>query len=326
MRRELPERPHLDHLKAQAKDLLDLQRRADPGALARIRAALPELRHAPDEHIARARFALHDAQSAIAREYGFPSWAKLRAHVLAAAAPYPEKLIATLFGAQLGADVQAALRDIWAKRDLEALDRLPTPEHLPVLAVRNALLTPGALAPFAIGRPVSVAALERAERTEPSLVAVFAQRDEAVTAPSADELHGTGCLALVRRFQRQEGAAWVVLEGVRWITLLEVTATTPFYAARVEVKAIDEGEETEIAALEETLRDAAEQLAGRLPQEGERAVALLREIDDAGRLADLVIANLPSSVADKAAYAAEGVLADRLRTAIRLVQGELSKG
>jgi hypothetical protein len=57
MSRQLPTHPDLDHLKKQAKDLLGHLRRQNPAAQ------------------------LTDAQHALAREYGFSSWAKLRAQV-----------------------------------------------------------------------------------------------------------------------------------------------------------------------------------------------------------------------------------------------------
>lgn len=57
MSRDLPEVPNLDHLKKQAKTLLRKLQRRDPAAK------------------------LAGAQHALAREYGFASWPKLRAHV-----------------------------------------------------------------------------------------------------------------------------------------------------------------------------------------------------------------------------------------------------
>ena len=57
MSRDLPPRPNLDHLKKQAKELLRALKRQDPDAQ------------------------LADAQHAIAREYGFTSWPRLKAHV-----------------------------------------------------------------------------------------------------------------------------------------------------------------------------------------------------------------------------------------------------
>lgn len=64
----LPDRPNLDHLKRQAKDRLRQLQAASPGAR------------------------LADAQHALARDYGFASWPKLKAHVEAQArtAPGPQ--------------------------------------------------------------------------------------------------------------------------------------------------------------------------------------------------------------------------------------------
>lgn len=78
--RQLPDRPDLDQLKRQAKELLRSARTPDTAALARFRA-LPAFASATDEDLARAPLALHDAQSAIAREHGFPSWNALRERV-----------------------------------------------------------------------------------------------------------------------------------------------------------------------------------------------------------------------------------------------------
>ena len=78
--RQLPERPNLDHLKRQAKDLLRDAHAQDAVALARVRL-LPAFAHRPDADLARTPIGLHDAQSVIAREYGLDSWNALRERV-----------------------------------------------------------------------------------------------------------------------------------------------------------------------------------------------------------------------------------------------------
>jgi hypothetical protein len=66
MSRDLPPRPSLDHLKKQAKELLQTLKQRDP-----------------DTRLAK-------AQHAVAREYGFASWPRLKAHVESqTAAPNP---------------------------------------------------------------------------------------------------------------------------------------------------------------------------------------------------------------------------------------------
>ncbi|HEY0786214.1 MAG TPA: ankyrin repeat domain-containing protein [Acidobacteriaceae bacterium] len=79
--RRLPSRASLDHLKHQAKDLLRLRASEDAGAAQRIREFHPGFERATDREIFAAGFKLHDALLTIAREHGFLSWARLKAHL-----------------------------------------------------------------------------------------------------------------------------------------------------------------------------------------------------------------------------------------------------
>ena len=77
---QLPERPNLDQLKRQAKELLRSARAHESAALARFRI-LPAFASMSDVDLARRTLALHDAQSVIAREHGFETWNALRERV-----------------------------------------------------------------------------------------------------------------------------------------------------------------------------------------------------------------------------------------------------
>ena len=74
MSRQLPENPNLEHLKNQAKELLRELRGGEAGANAK----------------------LAEAQFAIAREYGFASWTKLKEHVEEQTADPPHQLKAAI--------------------------------------------------------------------------------------------------------------------------------------------------------------------------------------------------------------------------------------
>jgi ankyrin repeat protein len=78
---KLPDRANLGYLKKQAKDLLGLYRDRDPKAISQFRQALPAAAGRSDEEIAALDLRLHDAQSCVARGYGFASWADLRSYV-----------------------------------------------------------------------------------------------------------------------------------------------------------------------------------------------------------------------------------------------------
>lgn len=81
--KRLPARPDPDHLKKQAKDLLSLYRGGDLAAIERLRAFLPAAAGKSPAEITQMALRLHDAQSCVAREYGFASWGDLQGFVLA---------------------------------------------------------------------------------------------------------------------------------------------------------------------------------------------------------------------------------------------------
>ena len=76
----LPERPNLEQLKKQAKSLLRAAHAHDAEALRRF-AGLPAFAGKSIAELDVPGLALHDAQSVIAREHGFPSWNALREEV-----------------------------------------------------------------------------------------------------------------------------------------------------------------------------------------------------------------------------------------------------
>jgi hypothetical protein len=76
--RGLPDRPHLDVPKRQARELLALWRIGDRDALDRIRRRHPKFADADDARVAAGPFRLSDAQYVIAREYGLAHWAELK--------------------------------------------------------------------------------------------------------------------------------------------------------------------------------------------------------------------------------------------------------
>ena len=67
--RKLPDRPDLGQLKRQAKELLRAFLAGEENAVAEVN----RFYHDSDA----AKFALHDAQLVLAREYGFPGWQNL---------------------------------------------------------------------------------------------------------------------------------------------------------------------------------------------------------------------------------------------------------
>jgi ankyrin repeat protein len=117
----LPDRPNFDHLKKQAKELLQAFQRGDAAAAARFSALAST---APREG---RTLKLADAQHVIANEYGFATWAALKARVEALARPFdPVDALKTALRAQ---DVPAVRRLFTAHPVLRAKINEPLPDY-----------------------------------------------------------------------------------------------------------------------------------------------------------------------------------------------------
>jgi hypothetical protein len=81
--RGIPERPHLDVPKRQARELLAQWRNGDVAAFERIRRRHPRFADAEGSIVAVGPFRLSDAQLVIAREYGLAHWAELKQRIAA---------------------------------------------------------------------------------------------------------------------------------------------------------------------------------------------------------------------------------------------------
>ena len=81
MPRNLPARPNLEHLRTQAKALLNKLREGDATAVRTFAKHLPAAAGLTPQQIKERGFRLADAQSAIARKSGFAAWPGLARHV-----------------------------------------------------------------------------------------------------------------------------------------------------------------------------------------------------------------------------------------------------
>jgi ankyrin repeat protein len=137
--RELPARPNFEQLKKQAKSLLAAAKARDPDALRRF-GVLPALAGQSPDEIGAADLALHDAQSAIAREHGFASWNALREEV----ASRTVKLDPALASKSIDEQIIEIARKGDAGALAALLDEHPDKLHLKVPPYEASLLFPAA--------------------------------------------------------------------------------------------------------------------------------------------------------------------------------------
>lgn len=164
-------------------------------------------------------------------------------------------------------------------------------QTLPLLPLRDVVIFPGMMMPFVVGRPRSVAALERAMESGKRLF-LAAQRDAEVDDPEANEVYGLGTIAIiVQSLKQPNGNIRVLVEGVERARAIEYTEEDSFH--EVVVKPLipaEPGPAVQVKAKKLTkLFEKYVKLSANLPQEAMLAAV---KKENPGRLADTIAAHL----------------------------------
>jgi ATP-dependent Lon protease len=197
-------------------------------------------------------------------------------------------------------------------------------DELPVLPIRNAVLFPGAVAPFDVGREKSVALVEDVDSLPSPVIAIFAQRDPSTDDPGKDDLHHVGCAARVlKALKHSSGNYSLILQGLERIRLEEVTQTAPYMKAKIARLQEQNVGDDEAEALSMSLRDIAKQVVQLMPELPREAGSVIDSIQAPGALADLVAGNLDAPVDEKAALLETVDAKERIRKVLKLLTRQL---
>jgi ATP-dependent Lon protease len=193
----------------------------------------------------------------------------------------------------------------------------------PLLPLRDIVVFPQMIVPLFVGRDKSVAALEAAMEGSKEIFLV-SQLDPAEDDPGRDSLYDTGVVAIVLQLLKlPDGTVRVLVEGKHRARLTAMDSKDGYLVSDVETVEDIAAEGPEAAAL---MRSVAEQfenyakLNKKLPAE---TPVQLREIEDAGRLADAVSANINVKVSDKQSLLVEADPVKRLEMVFAFMEGEL---
>ncbi|HSD90496.1 MAG TPA: LON peptidase substrate-binding domain-containing protein, partial [Kofleriaceae bacterium] len=200
-------------------------------------------------------------------------------------------------------------------------------QSLPVIPMRATVLFPGVSLPIAAGRPQTLRAIEAALRDPERRVFAVAQKDDGEDI-KADDLHAIGTIATIGTVTRGSGGVLrVVLEGHSRGHATRVTTENGHLVASVtpaaDLEPLDPKGATFVALYRE-VRDRAAELATKRGVPGEAVEQMLQQIEEPGRLADLVAGYLDVSVAERQAILDTLSVEDRLRAVLIHMQRALS--
>jgi ATP-dependent Lon protease len=197
--------------------------------------------------------------------------------------------------------------------------------NLPVIPMRNAVLLPGVSFPISAGRPGTMRAIEAALNGKDRRVFAVAQRQENESV-TPEMLYTIGTIATLGSVQRGLGGARLLLEGqVRGIAL-RIQEKDGYLEATVqealEMRPLDE-KDSAFLALHREARERAAELGRKLGLPDEAIGQVLSDVQDPGKLADLVAGYLDIPTADRQSLLETLSVEDRLRRVLVFVQRQI---
>jgi len=172
-------------------------------------------------------------------------------------------------------------------------------KRLPMMPIRDVVIFPYMMTPFVVGRESSVRALEEAMAGDKKIF-LATQHDASIDEPKPNEIYSVGTIVnIVQSLKLPDGNIKVLVEGVERGKVVSVSDDEGFFRAAVRTSSYKVEAGAQLDALVSRVTGLFEQYV-KLSQNlnYETMIAAIR-VDDPGKLADTVGANLQLTIEEK---------------------------
>ncbi|WP_447979687.1 endopeptidase La [Candidatus Nitrospira bockiana] len=178
-----------------------------------------------------------------------------------------------------------------AERDIQNLE---IPEQLPLLPVRDIVVFPYMVLPLFVGREMSIKAIEAALAGN-RMIFLATQKALDVENPTAEDIHTVGTVGIIMRMLKlPDERIKILVQGVSKARIQEYIQTEPYYSVRIEKiqEAKIAGSPLEAEAVMRTVKEQLERIIGLGKVLMPDVMVVIENLEDPGRLADMVVSNL----------------------------------
>jgi ATP-dependent Lon protease len=193
---------------------------------------------------------------------------------------------------------------------------------LPLLPLRGLLVYPTMVLHLDVGREKSVKALEKA-MVEDNLILLVTQKEVHIEEPSPDEIYKVGTISRVKQMLKlPNGTIRVLVEGLERARIKEITSVEEYYQVIVEPMENEVEDSPEVEALMRTAINHFEQYIRLSKKLTPETLASVMDIDDPGRLADVIASHLPLKLENKQEILEQSSVKERLETLLHFLNNE----
>ena len=203
-------------------------------------------------------------------------------------------------------------------------DQLHVPDVLPLLPLMNTVIFPQMVAPLLVLRRRSLACIDEVALRDYKALGLVAQREASEDEPGGDSLYDVGTAGLlVQMLKMPDGGARVIVRGFQRFRILEILGEEPYLQARVE-PLVEMVEDTlRLEALQRTVVELFQKMVSLVPNVPEEVKVIVVNIEDPGRLADFVAANVSLSLEERQSILEIADVTERLERVVALLNREV---
>ncbi len=216
------------------------------------------------------------------------------------------------------------LDDIVADAPEAPDEQLKIPEVLPVLPLRDIVIFPFMIVPLFVSRERSMHAVDQA-LAENRMIMLAAQKDLEKEEPGPGDVFESGTVAIIMRMLKlPDGRIRILVQGVSRAKINFIEETAGYLQARVETLTETAPQESlELEALIRNVRASMEKAVSLGKNISPEVMAIVANVDDPGRLADLAASNLELKVEDAQTVLEQLDVTARLRRVNELLAKEI---
>src|SRR5437867_2451477 len=187
-----------------------------------------------------------------------------------------------------------------ALKPSEVDPQLQIPAELPLLPLRDIVIYPFMIVPLFVSRERSIRAVDEA-LGEHRMILLACQKDLDKEEPTADDLYKVGTAAVIMRMLKlPDGRIRILVQGLARTEVESVNSGGEYIRAHTHVvkEILPPERSLEVEALIRNVRASMEKAINLGKNISPEVMAIIANLDDAGRLADLSASNLELKVED----------------------------
>ncbi len=174
------------------------------------------------------------------------------------------------------------------------------PSVLPTLPLRDIVIYPFMIVPLFVSRDKSIKAVETALQ-ENRMIVLVSQKDVNQEDPEQGDLYDTGTVAIIMRMLKlPDGRIRILIQGLSRTRVDSIDSSSDYVTAHITPisEPLSPDNSLEVEALVRNVRGSMERAASLGKNISPEVLAIIANLDDAGRLADLSASNLELKVED----------------------------